>query len=365
MRNFRKGLIVNVLLILIISMVLIVTACAEPAPTPAPTPTPAPAPTPSPAPTPAPEKVNIRFQHCWTVPDYRWPGAENFKKYIEAAGVGLTMDMYPDGQVVSQRDLPTALPEGVVDGAGIGVTRGWPSIIPEASITGAMGLFNSLDHSERFLAGEFGKILDQKFLENNVKVVSYLYGGPSNATFNNQALVKLPEDVAKYKFRVPNAPTAAAVEAMGGTAIIIPAPETYQAIQRGTVDGILGTTSAISGGLKMHEVAYYWTRMTVSLNCSAVAFNLDFWSRLHPDQQQVLIKAAKDYHDWLIPTCEGQQDVIWDEIAAQPHVEVYVVPPEDAEKFNAIMIPATVKFLGEKIPADDLALYMKLLEEAE
>ncbi len=182
---------------------------------------------------------------------------------------------------------------------------------------------------------------------------------------SSKKLIKLPEDVRGLKLRVPNAPTAAAVDALGGSGVILAASELYLGIQRGTVDGCFGTTSSISEGQKMYEVANYWTRMVISVPRYGVLVNLNVWNSLAPQQQQVLIQATKDYYGALFKTCSGQEDQIWAEIAKQPHVEVYTVPTADVAKFSALTIPASQKLLAQKIPAADLANYMQLLKEAK
>lgn len=359
----------KVFLILSIVMVicgLVLGGCSEPEPSPAPTPEPSPAPTPNPTPTESEKNVTLRLQHGLNPGQAEYTFAENFKEQVEKASNGsITVEIYPNGQLVKDAEMSTALPAGVVDMGVCLQTAGWPNLIPELNFMMVMGLFDNFAHVDRFAMGEYRDIISEKYSKTNVKLLGFIYNGPLDTHFNSKKMIKLPEDVVGLKLRVANATAVDAVEAMGGAGVIMPSTETYQSIQRGTVDGIFGTTAGIGPALKMYEVAYYWTRMPVSEGYRyALLMNLDIWNSLSQNQQSIITEAADNYQNEVVAGVLAQNDTMWETVAAQPNVEVYVTPDADIAKFLTIMRPSSLKFLTDNIPAENMALYEQMVEEA-
>jgi TRAP-type C4-dicarboxylate transport system substrate-binding protein len=356
----NKVLLILVGLILVIG--LIALAC-QPKTTPATPTTPT---TPATPATPAEKPVNLRWQNCWVEGHYLYPSILEMEKEIEGAGVGLTLDMYGEGQLILSTEMPDALPAGLIEGGITNAGLGWPGIIPPLYLMDAPGIFVSYEQLHRLINGEFGDILNKGFLDNNVKVLAWLYTGVYDSNFNNKKLVKLPEDGKGIKWRVPSAANAACVEAMGGSGVIIPASEAYMAIQRGTADGVWGTVIGMVKDLKMYEVAPLHTRLPNVFGYKyPVVINLDFWNSLSPKQQDVLSKAASNLAEKVKPISDVAIDDIWKWVEQQPGQEIYVVPPEDIAKFNDLMAPAVAKLMEEKIPASELAHYMDLFNAAK
>ena len=311
------------------------------------------------------QEVTLRMQSSYSpgtaVYEYNLRFADQVRK--ESNGL-ITIDVYPDGQLVQGPDMPTALPAGTVDMALINQTIGWPGVIPELNMMIALGLFDNLVHMERFTYGPFREMLKDKYSKINVKMLAYIYDGSLDTFCNNQRLIKLPEDVVGIKFRAPSATTVAAAEALGGAGVIIAAPETYMAIQRGTVNGVFGTTPGMGKTFKLFEVAKYWTRLPVSEGFRhVVVFNLDVWNSLSQENQKIIEHAADDWEKQMVPAVLQDYAETWGAIASEPGVQVYNVPPQDISKFLALLAPSTQKLISDKVP--DWDVYQKMIEDAK
>jgi TRAP-type C4-dicarboxylate transport system substrate-binding protein len=94
-----------------------------------------------------------------------------------------------------------------------------------------------------------------------------------------------------------------AFESIGAVSVISPAPEFYERLERGVIDGIF-LPNTITDTYKAQEVAPYHT--IIGFN-TAVIFgmwtNLDMWNKLSPEDQEIFkqagIVAQDTYHNML------------------------------------------------------------------
>jgi len=93
--------------------------------------------------------------------------------------------------------------------------------------------------------------------EHSDTLVMYLHAhGPGLIQTKDKAVRKL-EDMKGLKFRA-HGTSASVVEALGGTPVPKPMPETYQMLQKGVVDGAVYPFEA-NKGWKLGEVTKYCT----------------------------------------------------------------------------------------------------------
>ncbi len=123
------------------------------------------------------------------------------------------------------------------------------------------------------------------------------------------------------------------VESMGGAPTIIPPPEVYTALQRGTVDGV-GWPSIGVRDLKWDEVLKYRIDPGFYGLDGGVTINLDKWNSLPKDVQDTMTKVVQEY-----------ERIQWDywkaAVAREPQelekrgVKVITLPPDEAKKYVA------------------------------
>jgi TRAP-type C4-dicarboxylate transport system substrate-binding protein len=95
------------------------------------------------------------------------------------------------------------------------------------------------------------------------------------------------------KIRINSPVMGSAIEALGGTPVMLTSPEVFEGLQRGTVDAT--TFSYISGkSWKLEEVVRYGTvGIDVGTVGSFWAFNENTWKKL-PDEVKSAIRKASD-----------------------------------------------------------------------
>ena len=89
------------------------------------------------------------------------------------------------------------------------------------------------------------------------------------------------------------------MEVWGAKPVVIDISEAYTAIQRGTTDCLLLVYNLLDS-FKIYEVAKYVTRIDHSINLQVVSANLAAWSKLPPEDQQILIDAGRETQDFLV-----------------------------------------------------------------
>jgi len=83
---------------------------------------------------------------------------------------------------------------------------------------------------------------------------------------------------------------------LGASPIVLPIPDTYSALEKGTVDGagspILGLAE-----YRWYEVAKYVIRPTFGRLIYPIFFNLDAWNKLTEQQRKILVEEGRKIED--------------------------------------------------------------------
>jgi TRAP-type transport system periplasmic protein len=121
---------------------------------------------------------------------------------------------------------------------------------------------------------------------DDVKMLA-LWAMDTGDLFTRDRRVETLEDLAGLTIRSPAPLQSAALEAMGAAAVGMPAPDIYDAVERGVIDGYKLANSAT----RVFDLGPTTSYRTVC-NCYTGAFvlvmNQQAWDRLSPAQQEVM-----------------------------------------------------------------------------
>ena len=153
------------------------------------------------------------------------------------------------------------------------------------------------------LVNEFYKKFKPKELDE-VKVM-YLHAHGPGILHTKKAVNKL-EDLKGMKIRGTGT-TAKVAASLGATPVAMPMGDSYDAISRGVVEGIVCPMEALQGW-KLGEVIKFTTQNFATAYNMAffVVMNKDKWNSLPPDVQKVIEQVNEE---WILKTGQG-----WDEI---------------------------------------------------
>ncbi|SFG67682.1 TRAP-type C4-dicarboxylate transport system, substrate-binding protein [Palleronia marisminoris] len=101
------------------------------------------------------------------------------------------------------------------------------------------------------------------------------------------------EDMSGLSIRVPSRNAGLVIEAWGATPVSMPAPEIYNAMQTGVIDGAMIDPSALDG-FKLNEVTNCITRgMDTTISSFFLIMNRDSFDNLSDEKQQALLEAGE------------------------------------------------------------------------
>ena len=139
---------------------------------------------------------------------------------------------------------------------------------------------------------------------DEVKVM-YLHAYGPGLIHTRKPVRKL-EDLKGMKIRATGT-VSRIVAALGATPVAMPMPDTYDALSRGVVEGVVCPIEALEGW-RLGEVVKFTTQNFIIANSTAmfVVMNKDTWNSLPTDIQKTIEKINEE---WIL-----KQGALWDEI---------------------------------------------------
>lgn len=174
-----------------------------------------------------------------------------------------------------------------------------------------------------------------------------LWNNAPNLLLMGSKPVRTLEDLKGMKIRVPSRNAGLVVEAWGGSPVSMPAPEIYNAIQTGVLDGAMIDATALSA-FKLGEVTGSITQgMETSISDFFLIMNRDSFDDLTEEQQQVVLDAGKQAALNGSAAWNGVAATALEAFAATEGKEVITLSPEEAAKFNEASAPVVAKVIAD------------------
>ena len=140
--------------------------------------------------------------------------------------------------------------------------------------------------------------LDQKFPEmmaEFAEVHMLWHANTSPAGFHTlKSGFRTLEDFNGQLIRAAGKAPSRTIELLGGTAVPMPVPDVYLAMEKGTVD-CLNMSVGIFRPYKLFEVLQYHTLIPTNVIAMAVTMNLDTWNALPADTQAKIDEISADW----------------------------------------------------------------------
>jgi TRAP-type C4-dicarboxylate transport system substrate-binding protein len=237
--------------------------------------------------------ITLRVASSW---DTRQHFTREFLKFIDdvnTAGAGLIRLDYLGGpEVMPQRQLLYALRRGVVDMTFGSITY-YRGLIPEGDAIYA----SSITPTEARASGALDALQPYWKKRINARLLSWLQSG-IGVNFYLTAKPRFGEDgmpdLSGLKIRTSPSNREVVTE-FGARAVQIALKEVYTALQRGTVDGIIFTTTGLPD-LSVQEFIRYRVDPALMQFANTVQINLDAWNRL-PDTARRLLERIALVHE--------------------------------------------------------------------
>ncbi len=299
------------------------------------------------------EPLHLVIAHNQTSTDnpYQY-GMLKFKEVVEdLSGGNITVEVHNGSIGTNESELIEKLSLGAADMVvaspgfmtGIGVK--------EVDILSLLYLFNSFDHWEEALDGDFGNQMKEIILEktnNEFKVMGYYSSGVRN--FYGKKAIVVPEDAAGLLIRTQNSPVQQQFwKDAGAIPSSVDWNELYQALQQGVVDAAENDYTNFmqkdhhktANGNHISETEHdYTTRLFL--------MNGDRFDALPKQQQDWILEASEK-------STEEERAVVYrmlEESKAKVIADGAIVNEVDLDAFRALAKPIQDKYVEDNDMVD-------------
>jgi len=292
------------------------------------------------------EPVTLKF--ATTIPPSNPIVTEVFepwaKKVNEASNGELNIQVISGPTLANPANVWERTVSGVTEiGFGIHGAVGLP--FPKTTVTSVPFVVDDLTAGSVGLwrLYEKGLIADEY---KDVKVLA-LVTTPGSLIASKKQVISL-EDMKGLKVRAANKIVANIISALGGAPISVPAPETYQALQRGVV------TASVAGwvlvnNFKFYEVVnYYLEGVPLGEPSGFVIMNRQAYDKLSPKAKETLDRFAgepfsHDYGAWFkMDAARGRQRV-----ASLPNQHIMTLTPQEKERWKKTLEPVVKDWVAK------------------
>jgi tripartite ATP-independent transporter DctP family solute receptor len=239
------------------------------------------------------QEVNLRFGHIYA-PDHPYSNAarELAERVSEKTDGDFTIDVYPAGQLGSEKDLLDSIVAGVIDLAYVGPGE-LGKRFSKVSVFDAPFIFENYEHGNKVVNGELGQeILAEMQEETGIKSLANMYYGTRKLTLNTP--IETPEDLEGMKVRAPDMPLpVATVRGMGANPTPMAFSEVYLALQQGVVDGQENPIPTIYSQ-KFYEVQDYIIHTNHTVAFTPMIITEDKFNDLPEEYQTILQETAQE-----------------------------------------------------------------------
>jgi TRAP-type transport system periplasmic protein len=190
---------------------------------------------------------------------------------------------------------------------------------------------------------------------DDVKIM-YLHGHGPGIFHTAKKPVEKMEDLKGMKIRCTGT-SKKVVSALGATPVAMPQPETYDALQKGVVDGVVSPIETLKGW-KFGEVIKYSTENFGSSYSIAffVAMNKKKWESLPKDVQETIEKINEE---WIEKTAQkwDEFDVEGKKLTLEKGNKVITLSKEEDERWKKAVQPIFAEYVeamkAKGLPGDE------------
>lgn len=208
------------------------------------------------------------------------------------SGGKMRIDIYPSGQLGSERELVELLQIGSLAMTKVSSSP-LESFVPEMKIFSLPYVFRDREHFWRVLNSEIGRDLLLSTERVRLRGLGY-YDAGSRSFYTTKVPIHRPADLKGLKIRVQKSQTSVdMINAMGGAATPISWGELYTSLQQGVVDGAENNPPSLYLS-KQYEVSRYYTLDEHTSVPDILLISHHVWNNLTPRQQEWVQKAADD-----------------------------------------------------------------------
>lgn len=268
-------------------------------------------------------------------------------KVTELTNGEIDFEYYPAEQMGKSKDLMSLAQTGVVDIGYAGVSY-LADTLPLAAVGELPEAFtSSCQGTEAYWSiAKPGGVLDQAELApQGVRMLLVMVLSPYQVMTADTEITGA-DSFKGLKLRATGGTKEIAIELLGATPISISAPETREALSRGTVDGVLFPHSSVLPYGLEPELSWGTQDMNFGSFVASYVISEDRWQQLTPETQKAMTDAAEEA---IVSACSAGEELDLEDKQrmADAGVTFVSLPDDDKAKINADLAG-----IGERWAAD-------------
>ncbi|MUL41966.1 C4-dicarboxylate ABC transporter substrate-binding protein [Streptomonospora sp. PA3] len=312
-------------------------------------------------------EVTLRLSHQWPAAedgegDFRAVLAERFAEEVESRTDGdVTVEIHPNNSLIEDpTEQYTAIREQTLDLSVYPLDYA-AGDVPQFSITLMPAMVRSHAQAQNWAESEIGDRVSRIAEDNGVRILTWVWNAGAIGTAGPDPILS-PDDVP------PGSVTRAAgprveemLEGVGFGLSSMPSSDIYNALQTGTLDSAITSTSSFSS-YRLYEQVDTFTSPTGGntfwFMFEPLIMGTESCDRLTEEQQRIVDEVGADLQEFAYTASEEDDQRVHEEFAANG-VEVVQMSDADFEKWREASQPAWEGF------ADDVEGGQELLELAQ
>lgn len=288
---------------------------------------------------------------------HQWPGGKGdirdemvqiIKREVEAANVGLEIQIFPGASLFKPTDQWGALSSGQLDLSAFPLDYA-SGRVPQFSATLMPGLVRNHERALRMNDSEFMAEIKRLIEENNVVVIADAWLAGAFASKKN--CITGPDSIQGQVTRAAGPAFEQMLAAAGASISSMPSSEIYTGMQTGVLDA----TNTSSGSFVSYRLYEQVTCLTAPgenalwFMYEPILMSKRSWDRLTPEQQDALLAAGQVAEDYFFEEAKKvDEDMI--KVFRDSGVEVVEMSQEDYDAWLAVAQESSYRLFSENVP---------------
>lgn len=277
-----------------------------------------------------PDKVyTMQIGHAQPTDNPRHISLETFKKSVEEkTNGGIIVEIYPAGQLGTEKEMLEQTCSGVIQG----FRGGQFDFLPKLLIFTLPFLCENSEEVNRLLSSNFAKEVCADSQKDGAIILGLGDAGGFRQFSNNTKLIKKPEDLVGLKMRTNGMDTIdRTFKALGASTVSVPYNDLYMGLKTGVADGQENPWVNVSS-MKFYEVQKYFTEINYQFHPDPFYVNLDWYNSLPEEYQEILNECTDEMMVVNNQAIEDNQNAALEVIKA--NAEVYTLTEEERQAFK-------------------------------
>ncbi len=253
----------------------------------------------------------------------------------------IAIEVFPAGQLLGIADIYDGVEAGVAD-IGWGLPAIQPGRFPMLSLMELPFEFQSAEQASRVAM----TLLDEGVLDDEFDgvVPLYIHTHSPAGVHTREAPVNAPGDLDGLRIRFPSAPVREMLTAWGADPVGVPAPQVYENLETGVLDGVAFPYEAMKG-LRLGEQVSYHTELPLYTLTFYMIMNQQVFDDLPEDLQQVILDNSGMDEAVAVGRSWDEEDQRGRDYVQELGNEIIVIPEDEIPAWRVPVDAAIAAYL--------------------